>query len=71
MLSEVNQLSIKEHSPPLSDFTKIKLSRRQYVGNEAKDRGLVEVVVAATDVEAVVELLRTIAELTPTPSLEL
>jgi hypothetical protein len=35
------------------------------------DRGLVEVVVVALDVEAVAELLQTLPELVSTPSLEL
>jgi hypothetical protein len=42
------------------------------MGNEVKGRGLVEVVVVAMDVEAVVVLiLQTLAELTSTPSREL
>jgi hypothetical protein len=36
-----------------------------------KDKGLVDVVVADVDVEAVADLLQTISELTSTPSPEL
>jgi hypothetical protein len=40
-------------------------------GSEANDQGLVEVVVAEVDVEAVADLLQTLTELTSTPSLKL
>jgi hypothetical protein len=49
-------------------------SRLQNFGNEVKAQGLVKVVVVATIVavvvEAVVDLLQTLADLTPLPSLE-
>jgi hypothetical protein len=54
-----------------SDLTTIRWSRHLNAGNTAKDHGLVEVVVAEVDVEAVAHLLRTLVELTSTPSLEL
>jgi hypothetical protein len=58
-----------------SDLTMILWLRRRNVSNEVKDRGLVEVVVVAMIVEAVVEgvvveLLQTLAELISTPSPE-
>jgi hypothetical protein len=55
----------------VSDQPTILWLRRRTVGNDMKDRGLVEVVVVAMDVEAVVELLQTLDELTSTPSLKL
>jgi hypothetical protein len=62
---------------PLENYNLIMIlwSRLQNVGNEVKAKGLVEVVVVATIVavvmEAVVDLLQTLAELTSLPSLEL
>jgi hypothetical protein len=53
------------------DLTTTRRSRRRNVENKEKDRGLVEVVVVAMDVEAVAELLQTLTELTSTPYLEL
>jgi hypothetical protein len=41
------------------------------LGNEVNDHGLIEVEVVVMDVEAVVELLQTFAELILTPLLEL
>jgi hypothetical protein len=55
----------------VSGLTMISWSRRRNVGNEVKGKGLVEVVVEVMDVAAVVELLQTLTELIPTPSLEL
>jgi hypothetical protein len=46
------------------------LSRLNVI-NEARDQGLVEVVVAEMDAKAVADLLQTLAESTSTPSLEL
>jgi hypothetical protein len=54
-----------------SDLTTIKWSSHLNFGNEAKGQGLVEVVVAEVDVEAVADILQTLAELTSTPSLVL
>jgi hypothetical protein len=62
---------LKEDNLPKSDLTTMLWSRHLNVGNEVKDKGLVEVVQAEVDVEAVVDLLQTLAKLTLTPSLEL
>jgi hypothetical protein len=62
---------LEEDNSLVSDLTTILWSRRRNVGNEVKDRGFVEVVVVAMDVEAVVELLQTLADFFLMPSLEL
>jgi hypothetical protein len=46
-------------------------SRRRNVGNEVKNKVLVEVEIVVMDVHAVVELLQTHAELISTPLMEL
>jgi hypothetical protein len=54
-----------------SDPTRILWSRCRNGGNIVKVWELVEVVVVAMDVEAMVELLQTLVELISTPFLEL
>jgi hypothetical protein len=60
-----------EGNLPRSDLTTTQWSRHHNVGNEARGQGLVEVMVGEMDVEAVAELLQTLAELTSTPYMEL
>jgi hypothetical protein len=62
---------MEEENPLESDLMAIQWSRRLNVGNDARGQSLVEVVVAAMDVEAVIELLQTLVSLTSSPSLEL
>jgi hypothetical protein len=47
---------VEEDNPPRSDITMTQWSRHLNVGNEARGHGLVEVVVAEVDEEAVSEL---------------
>jgi hypothetical protein len=54
-----------------SDLTTIQWSRHLNGGNEARGHGLVEVVVVAIDMDAVVELVQTLAGLTLKPLLKL
>jgi hypothetical protein len=54
-----------------SDLMTTQWSRHLNAGNESKGKGLVEVVVAEVDVEAVAEPVQTPTEFTSTPSLEL
>jgi hypothetical protein len=62
---------VEEDNPRESDLTMIRWSRHLNVGNEARGQGLVEVEAAEMDVEAMAKLLKTLAELTSTPLLEL
>jgi hypothetical protein len=62
-------------NPLENNLTTILWSRRQNVGNEERAQGLIEnvdvVTVVVVLVEAVVNLLQTLAELTSLPSVEL
>jgi hypothetical protein len=62
---------LEEDNSLANGLTTIQWSRHRNVDNKVKGRGLVEVVVVAMGVEAVAELLQTMAELTSTPSMEL